>query len=287
MQLRERDGQVAAGLRPFLDVVDLGEGRWSAPAGRPAVPGLTAVPGTQLLAQIALVATRVLPVGPLRSLHTVFSRPVPLDRPHVLAAEVLASGSSAGSARLQVLSDGAPCVSATALALAPQPIEPAHAVAPPDAVGVEQARPLPSRLPGLEQRSADGVDVLDPESALPPRALVWLRAVGAPPDAGAAALAYATEPLLMGPSLLPHPGWSVRQAFSRFSAAVVSHSLWCHASLQAGDWWLLDVRGEHLAGGRAFNRADVFSEDGALLASVAQEGLLRPLGQRHPEAHGG
>lgn len=287
MQLREREEQPAAELSPFLDVVELGHGRWQAPAGRPALPGLTAVPGTQLLGQLALVATRALGPTPLRSLHTVFSRPVPLASPHAVAVEVLARGASAASAHLQVLSGNDACVSATALALTPQPIEPAHAEKPPHAVGVEQAVPLPSLLPGLEQRSADGVDALDPNTALPARSLVWVRALGAPPDAGPAALAYATEPLLMGPSLLPHAGWSVAQAFQRFSAAVLSHSVWFHAPLQVGDWWLLDLRSSHLAGGRAFNRADVFSKNGRHLASIAQEGLIRPLRRDRTETPDG
>lgn len=274
--------QAPPGLRGLLHMTELGDGRWAAPPGQPAVPGLTAVPGTQLLGQLALVAGLALDSAPLRSLHTIFSRAVPLAHPHVVHADVVARGTSAASALLSVVSDGATRVTASALALSPQPIPPAHSRTPPRAIPPDQARALAPGLPGVERRSADGLDVLDPGGALPARALVWVRAVGLPSECGAAALAYASEPLLMGPSLLPHTGWSVTQAFTRFAVAVVSHTVWFHAPLAAGDWWLLDLHTPHLAAGRAFNRADVFGEDGALLASVAQEGLLRPLPVRRP-----
>jgi acyl-CoA thioesterase-2 len=275
--------RAAPGLADLLHITALGDGRWAAPPGLAALPGLTAVPGTQLLGQLAAVADLVLDGAPLRSLHTVFSRPVPLACPHVVEAEVLARGANAGSARLSVVSDGRSCVTATALALSPQPLEPEHSPPAPGALPPDSAPARTSRLPGLEQRSADDVDVHDPATVRAPRALVWVRAVGLPSTSGAAALAYATEPLLLGPSLLPHAGWSVSQAFTRFTAAVVSHTVWLHAPVHAGDWWLLDLHSPHLAGGRAFTRADVFGEDGALLASVAQEGLLRPLSAGPPK----
>lgn len=264
-------------LRALLQVSDLGGGRWAGTPGATALPGLLAVPGSQVLAHLTMVATRTLADRPLRSLHTVFSRRLPPAGQHVVEADVTAAGASAATVRLQVRTGEDVCVTATALGLSPQPLEPAHGETAPQAQAPEAGRALPSRVAGLEQRSADGVDVLDPAATGAPRVQVWVRATDLPRDAGPAALAYATEPLLMGPALLPHAGWSVAQAFTRFSAAVVSHSLWFHAPLDVGDWWLVDAHSVHLSAGRAYDRADVFDEEGRLVASACQEGLLRPL----------
>jgi acyl-CoA thioesterase II len=58
---------------------------------------------------------------------------------------------------------------------------------------------------------------------------------------------------------------------------VTSHSLWFHQPLRVDDWLLVDQVSPVLAGGRAFGRGDVWSLDGRLVASFAQESMIRML----------
>lgn len=113
----------------------------------------------------------------------------------------------------------------------------------------------------------------------PPQQTVWFRAVGPLPDAAAlhqCVLAYASDMTLLDTSLLPH-------GFTLFSnelqLASLDHAMWFHRSFRADEWLLYVQESPSLSASRSFNRGEIFSRDGALVASVAQEGLVR---LRHP-----
>ena len=131
----------------------------------------------------------------------------------------------------------------------------------------EQERPI-------ELRHADPMRYVDGK----PRGLgqnVWLRATGPLPDDAAVhqcVLAYASDMTLLDSSLAPH-GSSVFS--SEIQAASLDHSLWFHRPFRA-DQWLLYVQDTPFAGGaRALTRGRIYTEAGELVASVAQEGLIR------------
>lgn len=104
---------------------------------------------------------------------------------------------------------------------------------------------------------------------------IWMRAVGRLPDDPVlheAALAYASDLTLLDTSLVPH-GRGVFDA--DMQAASLDHALWFHGPLRA-DEWLLYAQDTPFAGGaRGFSRGQVWTRDGRLVASVAQEGLIR------------
>jgi acyl-CoA thioesterase II len=108
---------------------------------------------------------------------------------------------------------------------------------------------------------------------------VWIRATGRLPDEPAihqCVLAYASDMTLLDAALIPH-GKSV---FSEdIMAASLDHALWFHRPFRADDWMLYAQDSPNLAGSRGFSRGLIFASDGTLIASVAQEGLLR---QRRP-----
>ena len=58
-------------------------------------------------------------------------------------------------------------------------------------------------------------------------------------------------------------------------AASLDHSIWFHRPFRADEWWLYDQASPSASGGRGLALARVFSQDGQLVASVAQEGLIR------------
>ncbi|MGC2123980.1 MAG: acyl-CoA thioesterase II, partial [Xanthobacteraceae bacterium] len=110
---------------------------------------------------------------------------------------------------------------------------------------------------------------------------VWMRATGRLPDEPAihqCVLAYASDMMLLDAALIAHR----RSVFSEdIMAASLDHALWFHRPFRADEWLLYAQDSPNLAGSRGFARGLIFSADGVLVASVAQEGLLRQ--RRTPE----
>ena len=109
---------------------------------------------------------------------------------------------------------------------------------------------------------------------------MWLRTRGPLPDdlpTHQAVLAYASDLALLQAALLPH-GKSV---FDRdLQVASLDHALWFHRPFRADDWLLYTQESPTAAGARGFCRGEIFTRDGALVASAAQEGLMRPVSPR-------
>jgi acyl-CoA thioesterase-2 len=107
------------------------------------------------------------------------------------------------------------------------------------------------------------------------RVHVWIRATGPLPDDAAihqCVLAYASDMTLIDSALAPHG----RSVFDRnIMVASLDHALWLHRGCRADDWLLYAQDSPSLAGARGFARGLIFTRDGTLVASVAQEGLLR------------
>jgi acyl-CoA thioesterase II len=104
---------------------------------------------------------------------------------------------------------------------------------------------------------------------------VWIRATGQLPDDPAihqCVLAYASDMALLDASLIPHG----RTVFEKtIMAASLDHALWFHRPFRADDWLLYAQDSPNMSGARGFARGLIFTRDGTLVASVAQEGLLR------------
>jgi acyl-CoA thioesterase-2 len=104
---------------------------------------------------------------------------------------------------------------------------------------------------------------------------IWIRATGKLPDDPAihqCVLAYASDMTLLDSALIPHG----RTVFQKdIMAASLDHALWFHRPFRADDWLLYAQDSPNLSGARGISRGLIFARDGTLVASVAQEGLLR------------
>jgi acyl-CoA thioesterase-2 len=104
---------------------------------------------------------------------------------------------------------------------------------------------------------------------------VWIRTTGPLPDAAAihqCVLAYASDMMLLDAALIPHG----RTVFEKtIMAASLDHALWFHRPFRADDWLLYAQDSPNASGARGFSRGLIFARDGRLVASVAQEGLIR------------
>jgi|KBSSwiStaDraftv2_1062776.scaffolds.fasta_scaffold575285_2 acyl-CoA thioesterase II len=127
----------------------------------------------------------------------------------------------------------------------------------PRAVEVRQVRPVP---------------LFDPPP-VPPIAHTWIKAVAAIPDDQAlhcAVLAYASDATLLDIAFYPH---GVSWISPKAQQASLNHGMWFHRPFRIDEWLLYAQHVPSSAGGRAIARGSVFTRDGALVASVVQEGL--------------
>ncbi len=106
---------------------------------------------------------------------------------------------------------------------------------------------------------------------------LWFRmaaAQGISPALQHCLLAYASDMNLLGSALRPHgQTWFTGKVMS----ASLDHAIWFHGPAQFSDWHLYAMDSPWAGGGRGFNRGMIYNRDGTLIASVAQEGLIRPI----------
>jgi acyl-CoA thioesterase II len=131
----------------------------------------------------------------------------------------------------------------------------------------EQPRPF-------EFRTVRPIEYLHPRREAPVRE-IWFRAVAALPDdemLHRRLLAYVSDFFLLDTATLPH-GTSLLHP--NIVMASIDHAMWFHRPLRVDDWLLYAIDSPSASGARGFARASVFARDGRLVASAAQEGLVR------------
>jgi acyl-CoA thioesterase-2 len=132
---------------------------------------------------------------------------------------------------------------------------------------LERERPIDLRY--------DGEIAIWNATKRPPSQQVWMRADGALPDDPAlhqVVVAYASDMTLLDTSLLPH---GVAWADDAFQIASLDHAMWFHRRFRADEWLLYDLHSPNASGARGFTFGRIFTRDGELAVSVAQEGLMR------------
>ncbi|MEU5880573.1 acyl-CoA thioesterase domain-containing protein [Spirillospora sp. NPDC047279] len=251
-----------------LDLTPLDEGRFE---GRNQRLSYHRVFGGQFLAQFARAAELSCPDKALKSLHVLFPRPGSTGEP--VAYEVQRSHEGSTFATLSVVARQERGVVATASVSMHAREDGAdhQAVADVPAVIGAEHRVALDLLPWDTRTTAD----LDSPKPGPPEAELWMRTPEADPALAPALTAYATDLTLIGTALRPLDGVGQRDAGTAFTSAVTSHTLWFHRPFRTDGWLLLRQHSPLLAHGRCFGRGDVLTGDGSLVASYAQEALLR------------
>lgn len=273
------------GLRAVLDLEAVGEGRFRGANVDTGFGGV--VFGGQILAQTIVAAATVAPDKEVKSVHTVFARGASLDQPLEIDVEPVHLGRALASATVSVRQGDRLCTRSLCLLSAAEPDLMRHASDAPGAGPPADAVPSRAEAGFWEVRVVGGVDVSDPEAVGPAELLVWSRFPGSEGESAVIAqafLAYATDGFLIGTAMRPHRGVGQSMSHVSISTSVLSHTLTFHEPVDAGAWHLL-VHGSPYAGrGRSYGRADVFTEDGRLVASFVQDNMIRafPEGQRPP-----
>jgi acyl-CoA thioesterase II len=248
--------------------------------------------GGQVFAQ-ALVAARRTVDGEreAHSVHGYFILPGDLAAPIVYFVDRLRDGSSFTTRRVTAIQHGRAIFNLSASfhlteqGLAHQSTMPE--VTPPEELAPEldlireradkypeALRPVLTQDRPIDFRPVAPTDPFHPETR-PPVRRVWFRAIDTIPDdpmLHQAVLAYASDYGLLTTALHPH-GLSFRSP--GLQMASLDHSLWMHRPFRVDDWLLYDMDSPVAAGARGFARGTIYSRRGDLVASVAQEGLLR------------
>jgi acyl-CoA thioesterase-2 len=123
------------------------------------------------------------------------------------------------------------------------------------------------------------VDLINPELKGDAQATryIWMRAKGEMPSLPSlhqAVLAYASDYNLLTTALLPHGN---EASFGDYMLASLDHAMWFHRPFQMDDWLLYAIDSPSASSARGFARGTIYSREGVLVASVVQEGLMRPL----------
>lgn len=215
----------------------------------------------------------------IRSAHAVFTRPVAIGSTVDLWIDVVHEGRSTATAVVTVGQDSRPCATVTVLADVPSGEVISHHALRPDVETPDDAHPATAAMAGHELRLVDVVDVNDPDEVGPPELYAWLRYDPIPErdDLAKALLAHFTGQLGISTTMRPHCGVGTAQAHATVSTALMSASV-CFHDVVGWDGWLLYSHESTAAGqGMSYVRGQVHTEDGELLASFAQEGLIRPM----------
>jgi acyl-CoA thioesterase-2 len=249
--------------------------------------------GGQVLGQALSAAVQtVAPDRYVHSLHAYFLRPGDVTKPIVYDVDRIRDGGSFTTRRVVAIQSGHPIFNlAASFHVAEQGFEHQDAMpaAPaPESLLTEQQHLAPhvARLPAkmkdrataprpFEMRPVEyGDDPLVVEKG-PPTRLVWLKAVAKLPDDPALhayLLAYASDHGFVTTSLIPHGvGWIT----PGMQVASLDHVMWFHRPFRVDDWLLHAMDSPSASDSRGLVRGRVFTRDGVLVASTAQEGLIR------------
>ena len=249
--------------------------------------------GGQVIGQALTAAVRTVPSKRfVHSLHAYFHRPGDMEYPIIYDVERTRDGGSFTTRRVVAIQKGEPIFD-MALSFHKKEKGPSHQIDMIDIPGpdeciseLEVKKKMIDKVPlkyrdfflrerPIEIRNLPGEGMFEEPKKKPPHKHVWMKAVGKIPDdvvQHQAILAYASDMGLLSTSMNPH-----RLSFAKGNvmSASLDHAMWFHRPFRADEWMLYSTDSPSASNARGFNRGSVYTEDGVLVASAVQEGLMR------------
>jgi acyl-CoA thioesterase II len=290
---------MADAVDELIGILDLEELEVNIFRGRSPDEKRQRVFGGQVAGQALIAAGRTVARGSVHSLHAYFLRPGDPAKPILYEVDRIRDGRTFTTRRVVAIQHGK-AIFNLAASFQPDEVGPEHQIDMPDA-------PDPDSLPGVEERIARMKDSL-PQEALewltrgrpidvrpvvaanpfkptkrPPRQLVWIRASRRLPDdplLQQCVVAYASDLTLLDTATLPH---AIALNDPHYVMASLDHAMWFHRPFRADEWLLYAQESPAASGARGFVMGHLFTGDGRLVVSVAQEGLIRPVGERRSD----
>ena len=274
--------QAAWTVQTLLDLFEVradGQDRFVGETGIAGGDERLVVEGTQVVAQAIVAAAQRFPGKSVRSAHAVFSRAVTVGPPIELVLDVMSEGRSTATTVVAVHQNGRRCLSVTVLADVPTDDVIRHHLPRPAVAAPADATPCEMPMTGREVRIVDVVDVNSPDEVGPPEMHAWLHYEPIPTrdDLAKALVAYFTGHLGISTTMRAHPGIGTSQAHLTVSTAPMSVFVAFHEPVRWDGWLLYSHESTQVGAGMSYVRGTVHTEEGQLLASFAQEALIRPL----------
>jgi acyl-CoA thioesterase-2 len=250
--------------------------------------------GGQVIGQAMVAASRTVEERLPHSAHAYFLRPGDMALPIVYEVDRVRDGHRFTARRVQAIQKGEAILTMITSFQRPE-VGLEHQAAMPDVPPPEALRPqgelvrewlaavphVPERIrEAFLRRMAVEFRPVTPHNplvpvVLPPQQAFWVRAQGPLPPGPLlhdCVLAYASDFSLLSTALLPHGRSWLSQDLA---VASIDHALWFHRPLRIDDWLLYVMDSPTAQGGRGFSRGQFFDRQGRLVASVAQENLMR------------
>ncbi len=249
--------------------------------------------GGQVLGQALSAAVHTTPPDRhVHSLHAYFLRPGNVSMPIVYDVDRIRDGSSFTTRRVVAIQAGRPIFNMSASFQLDEPgldhQDPMPDAPPPESCPTEQERyakfahrlPQPLRERAVMERPFE-LRTTDPEddpfapAPRPPKRMIWVKATARLPDDPALhryLLAYVSDFSFVTTSLIPH---GITWITPGYQLASIDHVMWFHRPFRVDEWLLHVVESPSASGSRGLVRGRVFSRSGALVATTAQEGLVR------------
>lgn len=239
--------------------------------------GLPQLYGGQVLGQALAAAARTVPDNRLpHSQHGYFLRPGDPHRPVVYQVDTIRDGGSFTTRRVTAIQKGRPIFFCSASFQSQEASvnhqHPMPDVPTPEAL-MESSDAKYTRFPGHP------IEFLHfnhtPDNAVPTGQCLWFRLAGTLPDEPALhrhLLSYASDFNLLTTGLVPH---GIQFTDPKLRIASLDHALWLHADTRLDEWLLYVIDSPWAGSARGLARGHIYRRDGLLVASTAQEGLIR------------
>lgn len=261
-------------------------------AGKSSNTVTTRIYGGQVIAQALAAASATTRNVSCHSLHTYFLRPGDPGNPVTYHVERSKDGRSFATRRVRAMQNGKQILNLSAsYHIDEEGLSHQHAMPDVGEPFAAEAFQMPSReqyskmskgmpvvddlLRLIEMRRVNPVEV---NNTVPvdDRHSVWFRmpsAKGLGVEQHQQLLAYASDLNILSTSLRPH---GLAWLDNKIQGASLDHSIWFHAPVQVDAWHLYALESPWTGQARCLNRGTIFSQDGKMVASVMQEGLIRP-----------
>jgi acyl-CoA thioesterase-2 len=247
--------------------------------------------GGQVLGQALTAASYTVRDRQVHSLHAYFLVAGDVNAPIVYEVEVARDGKSFSNRRVVAIQHGQPIFNMTASFQVPEHGLEHSAPMPqvPGPEGLADVRELPpevlEKIPEkmrrfltherpFEFRAVEPIHVIAPPRSAPLRHM-WVKTVDVLPDDADLhrnVLAYLSDYQLVSTATLPH---GIHFAEGNVQLASLDHAMWFHRPFRADEWLLYAMESPNASGGRGLALGKFFTRDGRLVASTAQEGVVR------------
>lgn len=266
----------------LLDLFDVQPGAGGTYVGQTGIAGADerqVVEGSQVLAQAIVAVAKRFPEKSVRSAYAVFARAILVGPPVELAIDVVAEGRSTATAVVNVTQNGKRCITVTAFTDVPSADVIRHHLPRPAVAAPSEANVSEMPMAGRQLRLVDVVDVNSPDEVGPPELFAWLHydPIPARDDLAKALIAYFTGHLGISTTMRAHEGIGTAQAHLTVSTAPMTIAVSFHEPFAWDGWLLYSHESTQVGAGMSYVRGAVHTEQGELLASFAQDAMIRPL----------